>query len=1001
MAVTADKVVVELELKDGAYLAKVRASESAFVKAQQRTAKSAEDAERRIRASSQGIANSLKAVAGTLAAGVSVAAVTKMADAYTSMQNRLRVTGVEGAKLEDQFDKLNRVADDSRSPIEGIVGVYSRLRIATEGLGFTNSDVTRTTEILTKALRASGATALETSSALLQFGQGIGSGALQGDELRSIRENAPLVAKAIADEFNVTVGGLKKLGEEGKLTSERVVKAVLASGQAIDAAWEKTDATVGDALTNLQNRMIRYIGESDASAGATKRFVQAVGLLADNIDKIVPAIVTLTAVVGAKYVAAGVASVASSVAQAIAHERAGGAAIGQALALDGLVASQGRALTVGEIAAAKVGLQAGQMGRATIGAKALGNALLAFAGGPLGATVLAVGALVAGIIYLNNKFSEGAVTSRKLEAQSEATASAFGEYEKAAEAAAKATGKAKEAADALVESKKAAYYYALQHAQALAEETAQMAAQRAEMAKLAAQEATNGRPKEIGEALGQAAFAGGAQREADRAQAQAEQAAKDYGKTLQDLIDLQERIRNGFATPASADPEGKKKKGKTAEQLAREAEQRARLLVDIERGAQIEEASLAQNVARVRELERQAEIEARIRQLKDAGFSAEAAQAVSSKVQTRLDEARAQDMQRRLDLQERGYTLTIAELNENFELARQIERRTEYEERLAAYKEVSRDAAEAQRLAEADMLGIDEARLNAANRYLKAQSSAHALRIAELTGNRQLADSLRDQEAILQRTNELRAQGRLSLDAARTQATNEVTAERSATKYGEQRDFFASTFSEGIRAAMAGDLQGFLSSQFGNIADMALTKLGESIFDSFSNAPAAIATAQAEGAAQGVAFSATVSTAMTTSGGLVASAIGSAILTSGTTVAALMAKAQAASKVASAFGGGRAGGGSVRAGFSYDVGENGREKFVAPSNGYIIPNMKNANASPGMSGVVRIQIGEGEMFSARVTEIAGPLSVQTAMTGVAYSQDQMTVANKRRGQSFV
>lgn len=448
-----------------------------------------------------------------------------------------------------------------------------------------------------------------------------------------------------------------------------------------------------------------------------------------------------------------------------------------------------------------------------------------------------------------------------------------------------------------------------------------------------------------------------------------------------------------------------KGKGKTAEQLAKEAEARARLLVDLERTTQLEEAGLAQNVARVRELERAAEIEGMIRALKDAGFSDEKAAEVSGQVQGRLDEARLNDRLRLAEIQERGLTLTIAELNENFELARSKQRQIEYEGLLAAHKENEASDTEAVKRATEDIAALDEARLNAANRYLKAQSASHAIRIAELSGNEKLANSLRDQEAILQRTNELRAQGLLSLDAARSQATSEVTAERSATKYGEQREFFASTFSEGIRAAMAGDLQGFLASQFGNLADMALTKLGESIFDSFSNAPAAIATAQAEGAAQGLAFSTTVGPTITASGATAAAAMGTAIVTSGTTVAALIAQAMAAgntaSTFASAFGGGRAGGGRVRAGFSYDVGENGREKFVAPSNGYIIPNMKNATAKAGMSGTVRIMIGEGEMFSARVTEIAGPLSVQTAMTGVAYSQDQAVNASKRRGQSFI
>lgn len=102
--------------------------------------------------------------------------------------------------------------------------------------------------------------------------------------------------------------------------------------------------------------------------------------------------------------------------------------------------------------------------------------------------------------------------------------------------------------------------------------------------------------------------------------------------------------------------------------------------------------------------------------------------------------------------------------------------------------------------------------------------------------------------------------------------------------------------------------------------------------------------------------------------------------------------------ILSMFGGNRATGGPVRAGMSYNVGERGTEKFVPSQNGYIIPNMKNASAAPGMSGMVKIVVGEGEMFTARVTEIAGPLSIQTAATSAAYSQDQMVKSQKRSGQ---
>ena len=998
-AVTADKVVVELELKDGQYLAKVRANESAFVKSQRNTARAAEDAERRIRASSQGISNALKASAASIAAGVSAAAITRLADSYTSMQNRLRVTGLEAEGLAYQFDRLNQVADDSRSPIEGVVGVYSRLRIATEGLGFTNSDVTRTTEILTKALRASGATAQETAAALLQFGQGVGSGALQGDELRSIRENAPLVAKAIADEFNTTVGGLKKLGEEGKLTSDRVVKAVLASGQAIDAAWQKTDATVGDALTNLQNRLVRYIGETDKSLGATKRFVAAVGLIADNIDKIIPVITTLVAIVGAKYVAAGVASVASSVSQAIAHERAGGAAIKQALALDALVASQARSLTVGEIAAARVGLQAGQMGRATAAAKAFGSGLLSLAGGPIGVTVLAISGLVAALIHVSDKYGEFNIRQREQEAVTKKASDAINKYREAAEAAATATGenakKAKENAEAMRTEALAAVSSArAQRLRALSFLEANEAAARSEAEDIR---------RSVGPGqttLNQGQYAA-AKARADAALKQYQQAALDEYAKEKELQELEDDIRSGrLLGGGGSASSGDGKKDKNA---AKKAEERARLIADLNRQTSIEEAQLALDVARVRELEREAEITARIRQLKDAGFSAEKAGEVSANVQSRLDAARAKDMQRRADLQQRSVDLTIAEINENYEILRSIEKQNEYEALLAAHKETSLTTTEAEKKALADIAVLEEARNYAAERYLKSQSSAHALRIAELTGNKDLVKSMRDQEEILARTNELRRQsnGLLTEAQAKSQATAEVTAERSATTYGEQRDFFASTFSEGIRAAMAGDLNGFLASQFGNFADMALKKLGESLFDSLYDAPAAVAQAQVEGVTQGTDIAATVTPAMIAAGGTVATSIGAAILSSGTTVAGLIAQANAVGAATSGFnpfGGFRASGGPVRAGMSYQVGERGAETFVPSQNGYIIPNMKNANASPGMSGLVKIVVGEGEMFTARVTEIAGPLSIQTAATSAAYSQDQMVKSQKRSGQ---
>lgn len=546
MAVTADKVVVELELRDGQYLSRVRANESAFAKAQARTAQSAEAAERRIRASNDKISSSFRAMAGSIAAGFSVAAVKNLADSYTQMQNRLRVTGLEAEGLASQYQTLNDVANNTRSGIEETVETYSRLRLATEGMGYTNEQVTRTVEILNKALSASGASSGEAAAAVLQFSQAIGSGVLQGDELRSLRENAPTIARAIAAEFNTTVGGLKKLGEEGQLTSDRVLKGVMAAGSAIDESFGRTQATVSNALTNIRNEFISYIGRANEASGATDKVISAINGIADNLDRVIPAIATIVALIGARYVAAGLASVASSAAQAIAHQKAGGAAIQQALAIDGLIATQARFMTQGQIMAAQVGLQAGRMSTATAATRAFGSGLLALAGGPVGAAVLAVAALAAGVIYLNSQYSDTAVAARELKTATEQGSKALDEYEKAQikarDASKESAAYARDNAKAMREEAQAAIVVA----RALAAKRTQEAQTRLATATAAVGEATRGRPGlSEAEAIGQASFAAGAVSAAQRAQEAAAAAIREQIRQEQEFARISAGINLG------------------------------------------------------------------------------------------------------------------------------------------------------------------------------------------------------------------------------------------------------------------------------------------------------------------------------------------------------------------------------------------------------------------------------------------------------------------------
>jgi tape measure domain-containing protein len=176
-------------------------------------------------AASGGAAGLLAAGGITVAAGVGALAAQVGVDAETA-QVRLKA-------LTDQFGEYSkaqaaamRVSKALRiSQIEASDG-FSKLYAALRPTGITLQEIEDAFIGFTAAARVSGATAQESSAALLQLKQALGSGVLQGDELRSIREQAPAVGQAIAKEMGVTIGELKKLGSEGKITTEIVIRAL-------------------------------------------------------------------------------------------------------------------------------------------------------------------------------------------------------------------------------------------------------------------------------------------------------------------------------------------------------------------------------------------------------------------------------------------------------------------------------------------------------------------------------------------------------------------------------------------------------------------------------------------------------------------------------------------------------------------------------------------------------------------------------------------------------
>lgn len=203
--------------------------------------------------------------------GVALASrnVINYADAWTEAGNKIAAASQVAGRQARSLSALNEIAKDTRSTFRDTVDLYAKLLRSTKDVAKSEAQVAAVTATVNKAFKAGGASIQEQIAGVRQLGQALGSGFLQGDELRSIRENAPLIAAALAKEFNTTIGGLKKLGSEGEITSARVFQALVNSQSDIERTFSTTNATISDSFTQLKNSMIEVVGSSETvKAGA-------------------------------------------------------------------------------------------------------------------------------------------------------------------------------------------------------------------------------------------------------------------------------------------------------------------------------------------------------------------------------------------------------------------------------------------------------------------------------------------------------------------------------------------------------------------------------------------------------------------------------------------------------------------------------------------------------------------------------------------------------------
>lgn len=266
--------------------------------------------------------NLLKGALASLGVGLAVSQLIRLADTFTTIQNRLRLVTTGMSNLKAVNDELFASANRTYASYEATADLYASLARSTQQLGLSQRQLLTITETINQAIAISGTEASTAANGLRQLGQGLASGTLRGDELNSVLENMPRLATAIATGMGVTVGQLRKLGAEGKITADNITSALLKAGPEVQAEFARINPTISNTFQVLENNVVKFIGQLNTGTGVGAAFGQVILFIANHLDGIATGAAAVAAAFAWSSIAATVSAVLGPV---IALEKALGA----------------------------------------------------------------------------------------------------------------------------------------------------------------------------------------------------------------------------------------------------------------------------------------------------------------------------------------------------------------------------------------------------------------------------------------------------------------------------------------------------------------------------------------------------------------------------------------------------------------------------------------------------------------------------------------------------
>jgi tape measure domain-containing protein len=319
----------------------------------------ADESLRRTQASAESLRGTLASLAGLGAMTAMAREAMTLSDAWSGLTARMATATGTAKANADTMAAAKRVAAEYGAPLADIGNLYVKVTNAVKPLGGGLKEVNVLAEAMAAALKKDGTSAENAAEAIRQYGQALEGGKLQAEEMNTLVDSSPSLLTALASGLDVARGELKKMAEEGKLTTAVMTQALAKGLPQLRADAKAAGDTIGGGFTAINSALLEYVGKGMQTSGVSQALASGLRAVADNIGPVVQGVTALTGLALAAALGRGAAA---AVTLATSAGTLGTALSGMLALLGGPV---GLVVMVGALAAAWVGLSRAKQQAAT------------------------------------------------------------------------------------------------------------------------------------------------------------------------------------------------------------------------------------------------------------------------------------------------------------------------------------------------------------------------------------------------------------------------------------------------------------------------------------------------------------------------------------------------------------------------------------------------------------------------------------------------------------